>query len=343
MLERDQHIVKERPRILAVDDDAVNLRILESVLSAEDYSLTTVTHGQEALALVDDQAWDLIIIDVMMPGMSGYELTRKLRTRYDISELPILLLTARSRPEDIELGFHVGANDYTVKPVDARELRSRVRALTQMRRSLHERIRMEAAWLQAQIEPHFFLNTLNTIIALHILHPDRMIELVEHLGQYLKGKFKFQAADEGISLKDELTLVRSYLYIEQIRYGERLRVEWKFDEGDEQLMTLQVPPYSIQPLVENAVRHGIMKRKEGGTVQIKLEKFDGGVRIAVEDDGVGIEPHVIQRLRQGYEEAGHAGIGLRNVDLRLRRIYGEGLKIESSDSYTSVSFVIRMN
>src|SRR5690625_4138570 len=107
------------------------------------------------------QEWDLVISDVMMPRMSGYELTRIIRKRFTISELPILLLTARNRPEDIENGFLAGANDYVTKPVDAVELKSRVNALTEVRKSSRERLRMESAWLQAQIQPHFLFNTLN--------------------------------------------------------------------------------------------------------------------------------------------------------------------------------------
>src|SRR5690625_5750774 len=83
----------------------------------------------------------------MMPRMSGYELTRIIRKRFTISELPILLLTARNRPEDIENGFLAGANDYVTKPVDAVELKSRVNALTEVRKSSRERLRMESAWL----------------------------------------------------------------------------------------------------------------------------------------------------------------------------------------------------
>ncbi|MRA75822.1 response regulator, partial [Bacillus thuringiensis] len=94
----------------------------------------------------------MILVDVMMPKMSGYELTKMIRTQYSIAELPIVLLTARSQPEDIYTGFLAGANDYIVKPIDALELKVRINALTELKQSIHERIRMEGAWLQAQIQ-----------------------------------------------------------------------------------------------------------------------------------------------------------------------------------------------
>src|SRR5699024_2732309 len=95
-----------------------------------------------------------------------------------MSELPILLLTARNRPEDIENGFLSGANDYVTKPIDAVELRSRVNALTKVRQSSRERLKMESAWLQAQIKPHFLFNTLNSIIAMSEVDVGRMQQLL---------------------------------------------------------------------------------------------------------------------------------------------------------------------
>jgi two-component system sensor histidine kinase ChiS len=327
--------VKDKPRILAVDDDTVNLNVLASLLYREEYAMTAVTSGEAALTLLQEQQWDLVITDVMMPRMSGYELTRRIRERYSVSELPVLVLTARTRPEDIENGFRAGANDYVTKPVDARELRARVQALTQLTSSFRERIRMEAAWLQAQIEPHFFLNTLNSIAALHTINPEQMLLLIEHFADYLREKFKFQNVGELVTLSDELKLVRAYLFIEQTRFADMLHVVWEVDEG---LELLQIPPYSIQPLVENAVRHGLMKRIRGGTVRIKLSKCENGAQISVSDDGIGIEEEAAAAL---LGSGTGQGIALRNIDLRLQRLYASGLHIASSPGEgTTVSFII---
>lgn len=123
---------RRRPKILAVDDDPINLKILTSVLSIKDYEMVTVTSGIDALIKLDTDQWDLIITDVMMPQMSGYELTQRIRERYTIAELPILLLTARSQPKDIYTGFVSGANDYVMKPMNVMEQRGRVRSLTDL-------------------------------------------------------------------------------------------------------------------------------------------------------------------------------------------------------------------
>lgn len=233
------HSSSEQVHILAVDDDPVNLNVLISILSAESYSVTTVHSGEEALTALDERHWDVMIIDVMMPHMSGYELMRRVRERYSISDLPILLLTARSEPEDIYTGFAAGANDYVTKPVDALELKYRIRSLTMLRQSIHESLRMEAAYLQAQISPHFLFNALNSILALSEIDIGRMQKLAEAFTDFLRISFDFLNTQQLVDLSYELKLVKAYLYIEQQRFGDRLTVEWEVDPDCQ----LQLPPY----------------------------------------------------------------------------------------------------
>nr|WP_170318294.1 ATP-binding protein [Paenibacillus thalictri] len=323
------------PRILVVDDDPVNLKALENILSFDRYDITTVTSGSEALAILDSHEWDLLISDVMMPNMSGYELSRTIRQRFSLTELPILLLTARYRSQDIETGFLSGANDYVTKPVNASELRSRVQALTAAKVSVRERLRMEAAWLQAQIQPHFLFNTLNAVAALSEIDHERMRNLLETFGNFLRDKFKFKGMDEHAPIEDELSIVRSYLLIEQERFGDRLRVTWEIDECKQ----LMLPSLTIQPLVENAVKHGIMKRSHGGNIHIRLTDCDTYAEIAVVDDGVGMDEEMSQRVLA--RQSSTSGIGLLNTDLRLKRHYGKGLQINSKPGHgTSVSFIV---
>ncbi|WP_246079572.1 ATP-binding protein [Paenibacillus piri] len=328
--------VTDRPRIMAVDDDPMNLTVLENILSLERYDVTVVTNAKDALSMLDLKDWDLIISDAMMPHMSGYELTRAIRSRFSTLELPILLLTARSQPEDIENGFLSGANDYVTKPVDAMELRSRVRSLTEMKKSARDRLRMEAAWLQAQIQPHFLFNTLNTVAALSELDTNRMRKLLEVFGSFLRDKYSFHNADELVPLEYELDLVRAYLYIEKERFEDKLRVVWEVDERVE----LQIPPLTIQPLVENAIKHGILKRAQGGSIHIRTSAFENKIEISIADDGVGMSEEQLGQIFDARLNKS-PGIGLLNTDLRLKRLYGKGLVISSRpDQGTTVSFII---
>lgn len=174
--------------ILIVDDDPINLKVISSVLE-ELYHIYTVTSGAEALKMIDAGNWDMIISDVMMPKMSGYELCKEIRKRFTIVELPVLLLTARTQPIDVYTGFLAGANDYVSKPTNALELKARVHSLLAQNQAIKEQLRLEAAYLQAQIKPHFLFNTLNTISSLGEINPSRMTDLLIEFGNYLQKSF----------------------------------------------------------------------------------------------------------------------------------------------------------
>lgn len=328
---------RDRPLLLIVDDDPVNLQVLEAILPPDEYDVTMVTSGKEALAVLDTKEWDLVISDIMMPQMSGYELTRMIRERFTLTELPILLLTARSQPNDIQRGFMTGANDYVTKPVEAIEIKSRIEALTTIKQSVREQLRLEAAWLQAQIQPHFLFNAMNAVTALSTINLDKMRDLLDEFGNFLRNKFKFQNMDELVSIDEELSLVRSYLYIEQVRFEERLQVIWEIDGCEE----LRVPFLTIQPLVENAIRHGIMKRASGGKIFIRISVYKTHAEITVEDDGVGMDELQLQRILERKVD-GKSGVGLINTDLRLKRHFGTGLHIKSAPGIgTRVTFHVR--
>ncbi|VEF48978.1 integral membrane sensor hybrid histidine kinase [Bacillus freudenreichii] len=326
----------DKPKILAIDDDPINLRVLCNILPSNKYDIVTVTSGQEALMNLNKKEWDLIIADVMMPTMSGYELTRQIREQHSISELPILLLTARNQIQDIVTSFLSGANDYISKPVNSLELKARVNSLTNLKQSINDRLQMEAAWLQAQIQPHFLFNTLNTIASLGDIDTERMTALLKKFGQYLQKCFDPINLQRTVPLEHELELLKSYVYIERERFGDRLSITWELDES----IDFRIPPLTIQPLVENAVRHGILKRIDGGTILIKISNHGDFAEIVIQDDGVGMDEDKLKHILSGRSEK-YSGVGIVNTDRRLTKIYGKGLKIESAPGQgTTITFVV---
>ncbi len=119
----------EKISILAVDDEAINQKVLQKHLSSELYHITSAMDGRSALELIDSgQKFDLVLLDVMMPRMSGYEVCQKIREKYLASELPIILVTAKNQVEDLVHGLSVGANDYLAKPYSKAEFLARIRA-----------------------------------------------------------------------------------------------------------------------------------------------------------------------------------------------------------------------
>ncbi|MBB6632525.1 ATP-binding protein [Cohnella thailandensis] len=316
----------DRRTILIVDDDAANRQVLLNLLTMENYAVLAARDGEEALRLLENRKEiDLVVLDLMMPRMSGYEVCRAIRARYSLSELPVLILTARSRTEDRLLGFESGANDYLGKPVEAEELKARVRTLLDMKHSAKELVRSELDFLRAQIKPHFLFNALNTVISVSYSNIEQSREMLNHLSLFLRDSFDFDNREELIPFSRELEQTRSYLFIEKIRFGERLKLEFDIEEG----LDVPVPPLILQPIVENAVRHGATKRLEGGCVSVTARYAGpGAIVVQVADNGPGM-PGPEDAARTEGDSRG-TGVGLANIGRRLRSLYGTELEIESA-------------
>ena len=322
--------------ILLVDDEPVNLHILKEALKKNKYHFITAHNGEQALSFLQNhREISMILLDVMLPDLSGYAVCRKIREKWSFYELPIILLTVRSISEEIQEGLAAGANDFITKPFDSNELNARVQTHYELKQSVRKAIDMEILFLQSQIKPHFIFNALSVISSLSIREPERAKELVLDLSDYLRGCFDFESTEGLTTIKKELELVRAYLAIEQARFKHRLAVEFMIQEDVE----CTIPMLSIQPLVENAVKHGIMPLIEGGKITVSVRAVGDFVKILVSDNGVGIDSEKIVRLLSGESKKG--SVGLRNIHTRLIKLYGIGLKItEEPMNGTTVEFVI---
>ncbi len=322
-------------QILLVDDDKVNLRAATGVLRLDGYRVTAISSGIAALEWLEkNRGIALVILDVMMPRISGYEVCQRIRKSYPGIELPVLMLTARASTEDMVLGFEAGANDYLPKPYEPEELLARVRMLVQLKTSVDRALTAEAAFIQAQIKPHFLFNTLNTISSFCDHDPVRAQGLIDSFSNYLRQSFDFKSLETYDSLERELAFVSFYVEIQKARFGEGLMVEFDIDKS----VNIKLPVLSIQPLVENAITHGLRKKSGGGTVILSVRRVSEGVLVAVEDDGQGISKERLEALLM--PDPGQ-GVGLWNINRRLKKLYGRGLKIESEVGRgTRVSYII---
>jgi two-component system, LytTR family, sensor kinase len=164
--------------------------------------------------------------------------------------------------------------------------------------------------LRQQIEPHFLFNTLNTIAGLvREGRGDNAVDMIAGLSELLRKSL--QGADrQWVALGEELEIAETYLEIEKARFAERLRVSV---DVPEELRRVKVPSLILQPIVENAVKHGIAKRVEGGSIEISAERVNGELLVSVRNDG----PRFV------VEGEKRTGIGLKNVRERLASLYGE--------------------
>lgn len=312
--------------ILIADDEPVNLEIMIKLLEKEGYNVLTALNGQEALEkAMGINKPDLLILDVMMPKLTGLEVCRKLRERYSLFEMPVLIVTVGNRTEDILAGFEAGANDYLSKPFSLKEFKARAGTLLELRKTAEKAINSEMHFLQAQIKPHFIYNTLNSVVSLIRTNPEKARELVIELSTFLRSSFDFKSTEKHITLKKELDLVKSYLAIERERFSERLKIEYDIDEN----LNLNIPPLILQPIVENAVRHGVMAKAEGGVVKISIKDNDNHIILQVSDDGVGISPEKLKGIFEEHTDNGRTGVGLSNIQKRMLSLFGYGPDIQS--------------
>ncbi|WP_337104087.1 ATP-binding protein [Paenibacillus sp. YIM B09110] len=310
--------------LLIVDDEPSNLKILIDEISSMRYGYTAVGSGEEALEALRRNKIkpDLLLLDLMMPGISGLDVCREIRMLHGLAELPVLMMTASGQTGDIVASFAAGANDIVQKPFELAELRARVQSLLAMKSSSEHAVRREMDFLQAQITPHFLYNSMNALIGLSYKDVDKLRETIHNLTTYLRAKFTFVYSGELVPFERELELVTAYLAIEQLRFGSRLAVRMEIEAG----FHCMLPPLALQPIVENAVRHGIGPKSSGGTLRIAACRREGGAEITVEDDGAGIGEELLHVLREGQA----AGVGIGNVNRRLQMVYGVGLDIRSS-------------
>lgn len=164
--------------------------------------------------------------------------------------------------------------------------------------------------LRKQLHPHFLFNTLNTVSILIDEDTKAARNMLVRLSDLLRSTLDSAKTHE-VSLKQELEFIASYLEIERMRFHDRLTVEMHIDP---KTLSAQVPDLILQPLVENAIRHGIAPRSAAGTIEIRADRINGDLRLQVRDNGKGLAP--------GQEQVSKSGVGISNTQSRLRQLYG---------------------
>lgn len=180
-----------------------------------------------------------------------------------------------------------------------------------------EQRQMQTQIMISQIQPHFLHNTLSVIYSLCDADTELAKEAILKFSGYLRNNMLSLQNAEPVPFEQELEHTKTYLWIEQQRFGDILKVEYDVGATD-----FRLPALSLQPLVENAVKYGVRSREEGGTVTISVHRENGKIYVRVTDDGMGFDPLT-------YRNDGKTHIGIENVRSRLKQMCGGALEIES--------------
>ncbi|MEH2367707.1 hybrid sensor histidine kinase/response regulator [Nostoc sp.] len=330
-------------RILAVDDTQDNLILVQAILESEGYEIDLASDGIKALRKIEQSPPDLILLDVMMPGIDGYEVTRRIRNNPAISYIPILLITAFHQSSVVE-GLDAGADDFIRKPFDTDELLARVRSLLRLKHSLDEQQKMAR-------QREDFVSRLTHDLRTPLVAADRMLNLFE-METFCKISPEMKQAIAVMirSNQNLMEMVNTLLEVYRFEAGKKT-LNWEECDlseisqevvselsplTNEKGLTLKIDTRQLDPLSPNAaiimgdrlelrrvlnnlIANAIKFTDTGGiTIRIYETSSNPGdpdsVIIEVQDTGYGIAPEdratIFERFRQGRNKRSGSGLGL---------------------------------
>lgn len=202
-----------------------------------------------------------------------------------------------------------------------RSIRENERVLLELNEADKREQKLEMQFLKSQIRPHFINNSLNAIISISRTDADKSRKLLVEFSKYLRNCYRVKDLDDKVPIENELSFVRAYVALEQARFSDSLYVDYDVDN-----IFLMVPPLSLQPLVENAIVHGVREKSGDGHLLIYVKDCGGFVKVGVWDDGVGVDPKLVSALLSNEHQG--EGIGIYNINRRMKKLYNTGLYIE---------------
>ena len=303
-----------RCQILAVDDDPMNIAVLEDLL--EDYDLCTAATGPEALERAGSCRPDLVLLDIMMPGMTGYEVCEHLRQDESLRDVKIILVSAKATAAERLKGYEVGADDYVVKPFDCEELLAKVKVYLRLR-SIEEVDRLKGSMLR--LLRHEVRTPMTGMISgLEILADacpedpverkgmvDLVLKNVHRLGHLLEKVIELSALEAGervfnvepVDLSDLLRAAAD----EKAPLAAQRDIEISVDSTDSVTVELDRPAIEqvLGDLLDNAIRFSA----DGATVEIRIEESGEQVAVVVVDHGKGIAPEALPHLFTSFSDS----------------------------------------
>ncbi|MCA6501138.1 MAG: sensor histidine kinase [Pseudanabaena sp.] len=322
--------MKSPDRLLIVDDVPDNLFLVRTILEEEGYEIITLSNGQDALKIIETEPPDLILLDVMMPVMDGYEVTRRVRAMKDLPFIPILLITAYDRANAVK-GLDLGADEFIRKPIEADELLARVRSLLRLKHSIAERDRIDR-------QRQDFVSRLTHDLRTPLVAADRMLGLLQDgvLGE-ISPEICEALKIMGRSNSNLLEMVNKLLDVYRYESGSKTINLQSLDLKELLNQVVQeLKPIAISKNLElianledigmvkgdrlellrvfNNLIGNALKFTESGSVHVSLKSDQSEAIIAIADTGTGVpleeQPFLFQRFSQGNHQKQGSGLGL---------------------------------
>ena len=366
---------KKADRILVVDDSPDNVFLIQAILEEEGYKITTASDGRTALSQVEQSPPDLVLLDVMMPGMDGFEVTKRLRDNTSLPFIPILLITAYDHLS-VAKGLDTGADDFIRKPVEVDELLARVRSLLRLKHSIDERDHIAR-------QREDFVSRLTHDLRTPLIAADRMLDLMRQGALGELSSTMIEALDTmARSNKNLLAMANTLLEVYRYEAGRKnlnfttvdlqdlleevvkelspladaknlsLNLEVKANKSGlpENKKAVQGDRLELHRVFTNLIGNAI-KFTDNGALFVRLsnESYSGqnmlpSVIVEVEDTGPGISPEeqaiLFERFRQGKHKHSGSGLGL-HLSRRIVEAHQGTIEVKSVPSQGSL-FIVRL-
>jgi signal transduction histidine kinase len=259
-----------------------------------------------------------------------------LRRVFTPIELPCLVIYNKACGKLTEDIFRSGANDIIHIPFGIDELIPRVENILRLAKLRRKHFDNELSVLHSQIKPHFIFNSISVIAAHCEKDAATAQKLLYDFSDYLRESFEFNSTDGFRSIRQEIELLESFVSLEKARYGDKLQINYDIQAD----RSVKIPVFCLQPIVENAIKHGLMSTSSGGQINVRIIQTHNNLHFSIEDNGKGISEEVLNNLFATDVQI--KGIALRNIHNRLLQLYGIGLSIESRvNQGTMVKFVVK--
>lgn len=347
-------------RVLVVDDLPDNCYLIQALLQDEGCQIDAVNSGKAALDYIQQSPPDLVLLDVMMPGMDGYEVTQRIRQNTTLPFMPILLITADDRPSVVQ-GLDLGADEFIRKPVEFDELVARVRSLLRLKHIMDERD-------QIARQREDFVSRLTHDLRTPLVAADRMLTLFQQgaLGELAP------SMDEAVTImirsnQNLLTMVNMLLEVYRYEAGRKTLSFTLISLGEllqevvqelnpiaqdkklaltlENLEDVKVmsDQLELRRVFTNLVGNAV-KFTDSGSVTVQLEPQEGGATIAIVDTGAGISPEEQQQLFESFSQGNHrrggSGLGLQ-LSRRIVEAHQGKIEVKSEVGQGSV-FTVKL-
>lgn len=315
--------------ILIVDDEIANLNVLINILTTRPYDIRIANNGRRALAAINISLPDLILLDINMPDLNGYQVCQELKTNPISKHIPVIFISANNETLDIVEAFSVGGVDYITKPFRVEEVLARIDSQLKISELTYQ---LQMQMLRYQLNPHFLFNALNSVRSLIYVDQNSAEKMITQLSDYLHYLLSSKEQLEN-SLAEELSAAENYLAVEKIRFEEKLQVIFNTNHLDKSIL---VPSFVLQPLLENAIKYGMRTSTKPLMVEITGIITNSELALSVINSGKWVEDG--KSVAQGVS----LGVGLNNIKRRLNQLYPSYNSFEINTNNNQVCITIKI-